>query len=61
MVSGLPAGSTLNSSKVTFNRTSIPGPLLNNTVQMRVTLDPMGRIGLVILLDSVIEVGTGTA
>ena len=60
VVSGLPAGSVLNNSKVTFNGTSIPVPLVNSTVQMRVTSDPKGGIGLVGLLDNNTEVGAGT-
>ena len=40
VVSGLPAGSVLSSSKFTFNGISISGPLVTNTVQIRVTLDP---------------------
>ena len=61
VVSGLPAGSVLKSSKFTFNDTSIPGPLVNSTVQMRVTSDPLnGGIGLAGLLDKITEVGAGT-
>ena len=34
---------------------------LNTTAQVRVTLDPKGGIGLSVLLDSITEVGLGTA
>ena len=34
---------------------------MNTTVQVRVTSDPKGGMGLVMLLDSTIEVGAGTA
>ena len=34
---------------------------LNSTAQVRVTSDPKGGIGLGMLLDSVTEVGAGTA
>ena len=34
---------------------------LNSTVQVRVTVDPKGGIGLGMLLDSITEVGAGTA
>ena len=61
IVHGLPAGSVLNSSKFTFNDTSIPGPPGNTTVQMRVTSDPKGGMGLAMVLDSITEVGAGTA
>ena len=57
-VSRLPS---LNSSKFTFSGTSIPGPLVNNTVQVRVTSDPKGGMGLGMLLDTTTEVGAGTA
>ena len=57
-----PNGSVLNSSKVTFNATSMPG-LINSTVQVSVTKDPKGDtitwFGW--LLDNVIEAGSGTA
>ena len=61
VVSGLPAGSVLNSSKFTFNDTSIPGPLGNNAVHMRVTSDPKGGMGLAVVLDSITDDGIGTA
>ena len=61
VVSRLPAGSVLKSSKFTFKGTSIPGPLINTTVQFRVISDPKGGMGLAMLLDSIIEVGAGTA
>ena len=60
VVSGLPAGSALNSSKFTFNGISISGPLSTNTVQIRVTSDPKGGMGLGMLLDSSTEMGAGT-
>ena len=60
VISGLPDGSVLNSSKFTFNGTSISGPLVNSTVQMRVTSDPKGGMGLAMLLDNTTEVGAGT-
>ena len=60
VVSGLPAGSVLNSSKFTFNGMSISGPLVTNTVQVRVTSDPKGGMGLGMLLDSTTEMGAGT-
>ena len=34
---------------------------LNSTTQVRVTLEPKGGIGLGMLLDSITEVGVGTA
>ena len=34
---------------------------LNSTAQVRVTSDPKGGIGLGMLLDSITEVGAGTA
>ena len=43
----------------TVTGTSTAG--LNSTVQVRVTSDPKGGIGLGMLLDSVTEVGAGTA
>ena len=43
----------------TVTGTSTAG--LNSTAQVRVTLDPKGGIGLGMLLDSVIDVGFGTA
>ena len=60
VVSGLPAGFILNSSKFTF-KMSITGPLGTNTVQIRVTSDPKGCMGLGMLLDRTTEVGAGTA
>ena len=61
VVIGLSAGSVLNSLKFTFNGISISGPLSTNTVQIRVTSDPKGGMGLGMLLDSTTEVGAGTA
>ena len=61
VVSGLPAGSVLNNSKFTFNGMSISDPLGTNTVQVRVTSDPKGGMGLGMLLDSTTEMGAGTA
>ena len=61
VVSGLPAGSTFNSSKATFNGMSIPGPLVTITLQIRVRSDPKGGMGLGMLLDSTTTVGAGTA
>ena len=61
VVSGLSAGSVLNNSMFTFNRMSISGPLGTNTVQIRVTSDPEGGMGLGILLDSITVMGAGTA
>ena len=61
VVSGLPTGPVLNSSKFTFNGISISGPLVNTTVQIRVTSDPKGGMGLGMLLDNITEVGDGTA
>ena len=61
VVSGLPTGSVLNNSKFTFNGISISGPLVDSTVQMRVMSDPKGGMGLAMLLDTVIEMGAGTA
>ena len=60
IVSGLPAGSVLNSSRFTLNGMSISGPLVTNTVQIRVTSDPKGGMGLGMLLDSTTEMGAGT-
>ena len=40
---------------------SISGPLVTNTVQIRVTSDPKGGMGLGMLLDSTTEMGAGTA
>ena len=52
-----PAG--LVNTAFTVTGTSTAG--LNSTVQVRVTSDPKGGIGLGMLLDSVTEVGAGTA
>ena len=43
----------------TVTGTSTAG--LNSTVQIRLTSDPKGGIGLGMLLDSITEVGAGTA
>ena len=59
--SRLPAGSILNSSKVTFNGTSTSGVLVNDALQVRVTSDPKGCTLPSMLLDSITEVGAGTA
>ena len=63
VVSADPGGSILNSSKVTFNAASISGPLVNSTAQVSVTLAPKGGTitWLGMLVDSVMEVGAGTA
>ena len=61
VVSGFPAGSVLNTSKLTFNGMLIPGPLDKKAVQPRATSNPKGGMGLGIPLDSTTEVGTGTA
>ena len=58
--SELPAGSVLNSSKLTFNGMSISCPLVSSTIHVKVTSDSIGRMGLGRLLDSVVEIGTGT-
>jgi hypothetical protein len=44
---------------LTVTGTSTAG--LNSTAQVRVTSDPKGGMGLGMLLDSVTEVGAGTA
>ena len=44
-----------------FTITGISTAGVNSTVQVRVTVDPKGGIGLGMLLDSVTEVGAGTA
>ena len=60
VVSGLPAGSVLDSSTVTFSGISTSDPLFNITmVQVRVTLDP-GLMELEMLLTSITEDGGGT-
>lgn len=62
VVSGLPeAGSVLNSSKFTFSGMSIPDSILRDAVQVRVTSDPKGGMGLGTLLASIRETGAGTA
>ena len=63
VVSAGPGGSILNSSKVTFNATSMAGPLVNSTAQASMTFDPKGGTinWLGLLVDSVMEVGAGTA
>ena len=59
VVSGLPAGSVLDNSKLTVTGTLISGPPLNSTVQVRVTSDPTDWMGLTESLKT-ITVGVGT-
>ena len=51
--------SLLDNTMVTVTGISIAG--LNSTAQVRITLDPKGGIGSGMLLDSITEVGAGTA
>ena len=60
MVSRLSIGSLLDNSKFTFNGISIPGPLVSITVQVKVTSDSTGRMGLGRLLERITEMGGGT-
>ena len=61
VISGFPVGSALNSSKFTFSGTLTPGPLANDILQVRVTLDPKGCTLPSTLLDSITDIGAGTA
>ena len=45
---------------IVFNISDIPSTGLNSTEQVRVTLDPTGRMGLGLLLVTVTEDGAGT-
>ena len=45
---------------IVFNINDIPSTRLNSTEQVRVTLDPTGRMGLGLLLVTVTEEGAGT-
>ena len=56
IINDLPAGSI--SRTFTVTGTSTAG--LNSTVQVKVTSDPTGRMGLTGLLVTVTKVGTGT-
>ena len=51
--------SSVVNTVLTVTRISTTG--LNSTAQVRVTSDPKGGMGLGMLLDSAIEVGSGTA
>ena len=51
--------SSVVNTVLTVTGTSTAG--LNSTAQVRVTSDPKGGMGLGMLLDSIIEVGVGTA
>ena len=51
--------SSVVNTVLTVTGTSTAG--LNSTAQVRVTSDPKGGMGLGMLLDSVTEVGAGTA
>ena len=57
LVCGNPSG--VVNTVLTVTGTSTAG--LNSTAQVRVTLAPKGGMGLGMLLDSVTEVGAGTA
>ena len=58
-VLGIVNPSSVVHSVLTVTGTSTAG--LNSTAQVRVTSDPKGGMGLGMLLDSVTEVGAGTA
>lgn len=60
MASRLSIGSLLDNSKFTFNGISIPGPVVSITVQVKVTSDSTGRMGLGRLLERITEMGGGT-
>ena len=51
--------SSVVNTVLTVTGTSTAG--LNSTAQVRVTLDPKGGMGLGMLLDSIAEIGAGTA